>query len=121
MTPGLLASGSRSSVSTGLPLNAEWSAYHNTYPDNQAKLQSAFKAAFKKMAVLGHNINDLIDCSEVIPVPKNVAVKPAHLPAGNTLNDIEQAVSFLESLSTCTFTDHGFTLVRDHSLPLALC
>nr|AQT03613.1 manganese peroxidase 2 [Irpex lacteus] len=65
----------------------EWQSFVN----NQAKLQSAFKAAFKKLSVLGHNINNLIDCSEVIPEPPNVKVKPATFPAGITHADVEQA------------------------------
>lgn len=69
----------------------EWQSFVN----NQAKLQSAFKAAFKKLSVLGHNINNLIDCSEVIPEPPNVKVKPATFPAGITHADVEQAVRAL--------------------------
>ena len=61
--------------------------------DNQAKIQSAFKAAFRKMTILGHSESDLTECSEVIQTPP--ALKgAAHLPAGSTMNDIEQAVSF---------------------------
>lgn len=58
--------------------------------DNQAKLQSAFKAAFRKMTVLGHNERDLIDCSDVVPTPPAPASK-AHFPAGLTHRDVEQA------------------------------
>ncbi|KAI0092974.1 melanin-decolorizing enzyme [Irpex rosettiformis] len=65
----------------------EWQSFVN----NQAKLQSAFKAAFKKLSILGHNQRNLIDCSEVIPVPPNVKVKPATFPAGLTNRDVEQA------------------------------
>ena len=61
--------------------------------NNQNKLQTAFAAAFKKLAVLGHNINDLTDCSDVIPEPPNVKVKAATFPAGLSNADIEQAVS----------------------------
>ena len=43
-----------------------------------------------KMAILGHDRNKLIDCSEVIPVPKPLTKGP-HLPAGFTMHDIEQA------------------------------
>lgn len=64
----------------------------HTAPDNQAKLQSAFKAAMRKMAVLGHNIDNMVDCSDVIPVPKPWT-KSATFPAGLTNADIEQAVS----------------------------
>jgi cytochrome c peroxidase len=45
-----------------------------------------------KMAVIGQNTKTMIDCSDVIPVPKPVIGKP-HLPAGKTMKDIEQAVS----------------------------
>ncbi|KAJ7670132.1 manganese-dependent peroxidase [Mycena polygramma] len=58
--------------------------------DNQAKLQGEFKAAMNKMAVIGQNPKSMIDCSDVIPVPKPVVGK-AHLPAGKSMNDIEQA------------------------------
>ncbi|KAF7792283.1 hypothetical protein EIP86_003319 [Pleurotus ostreatoroseus] len=60
------------------------------FPDNQAKIQSEFAAAMAKLAVLGQDTNNLVDCSDVIPVPQpNNA--PAHLPAGKTMDDIEQA------------------------------
>ena len=62
--------------------------------DNQDKLQSAFKAAFRRMTVLGNDESTLVDCSEVIPepppLPGNVR---AHFPAGKTAADVEQAVS----------------------------
>ncbi|KAL0958842.1 hypothetical protein HGRIS_014160 [Hohenbuehelia grisea] len=64
----------------------EWQSFAN----NQAKLQSAFKAAMLKLSILGHKQSDLIDCSDVIPVPKPVIGKP-HLPAGSKQSDIEQA------------------------------
>ena len=43
-----------------------------------------------KLSTLGQNTKNMIDCSEVIPTPKPANVK-AHLPAGKTMNDIEQA------------------------------
>ncbi|KAH9847429.1 manganese-dependent peroxidase [Lenzites betulinus] len=64
----------------------EWQSFVN----NQAKLQSAFKAAFAKMTVLGSNVRDLIDCSDVVPTPPAPASK-AHFPAGQFRNDVEQA------------------------------
>ncbi|KAI0631001.1 manganese peroxidase 2 [Trametes polyzona] len=66
----------------------EWQSFVN----NQAKMQSAFKAAFRKMTVLGHNVNDLVDCSEVVPTPPAPASN-AHFPAGLSNKDIEQACS----------------------------
>nr|BAA33449.1 manganese peroxidase [Pleurotus ostreatus] len=64
----------------------EWQSFVN----NQAKLQSAFKAAMDKLATLGQDRSKLIDCSDVIPVPKPLQSK-AHFPAGLTMNNIEQA------------------------------
>ncbi|KAH9848375.1 manganese peroxidase 2 [Lenzites betulinus] len=64
----------------------EWQSFVN----NQAKLQSAFKAAFAKMTVLGSNVDDLVDCSEVVPTPPAPA-STAHFPAGLSNADIEQA------------------------------
>ena len=59
-------------------------------PDNQAKIQSAFKAAFRKMTLLGHDEGELIDCSDVVPQPPAPASQ-AHFPAGLGANDVEQA------------------------------
>ncbi|KAJ7916933.1 manganese peroxidase 1 precursor [Mycena leptocephala] len=64
----------------------EW----QSFATNQAKLQSSFRAAMAKMAVIGQNTKTMIDCSDVIPVPKPLVGKP-HLPAGKTMKDIEQA------------------------------
>ena len=64
----------------------EWQSFVN----NQAKLQSAFKAAFRKMTVLGHDESQLIDCSDVVPTPPAPASN-AHFPAGLSNADIEQA------------------------------
>ncbi|KAJ8518056.1 hypothetical protein ONZ45_g4824 [Pleurotus djamor] len=64
----------------------EWQSFVN----NQAKLQSAFKAAMDKLATIGQDRSKMIDCSDVIPVPKAVIGK-AHLPAGLSMNNVEQA------------------------------
>ncbi|KAJ7231962.1 putative versatile peroxidase [Mycena rebaudengoi] len=64
----------------------EW----QSFATNQSKLQSAFRAAFAKMALIGQTRSRLIDCSDVIPVPRRVTTKP-HLPAGKKMSDIEQA------------------------------
>lgn len=81
--------------------------------NNQVKLQTAFKAAFKKLAVLGHDINNMVDCSEVIPEPPNVKIKAATFPAGQTNADVEQAVSI-------QYLPHGARLLMStltHSAP----
>ncbi len=71
--------------------------------DNQAKIQSAFKAAFRKMTILGHSESSLIECSEVIQTPPALKGN-AHLPAGQTMNDIEQAVRFLSFVNVRMLT-----------------
>ena len=55
-----------------------------------------FESVMAKLAVLGQNSRDLVDCSEVIPVPPPFTGS-ATLPAGQNQNDIEQAVSTLLS------------------------
>ncbi|KAK7053647.1 peroxidase [Favolaschia claudopus] len=63
-----------------------------SFAGNQAAAQSAFAKAFNKMAVIGHNPTNLIDCSDVLPsAPPLPASAAAHLPAGQSQNDIEQA------------------------------
>ena len=58
-----------------------------------------FEQAMMKLAVVGHNPNTLIDCSEVIPVPPPIPAANARsvFPAGFSNADIEQAVSFLHN------------------------
>ncbi|KAK7025514.1 hypothetical protein VNI00_015948 [Paramarasmius palmivorus] len=58
--------------------------------NNQQLMQTRFRNVMAKLAVTGHNRDDLVDCSEVIPVPKSLS-KKAFLPAGKSLNDIEAA------------------------------
>ncbi|PSS35496.1 hypothetical protein PHLCEN_2v1551, partial [Hermanssonia centrifuga] len=59
--------------------------------DSESRLQTLFTAAFRKMTILGSSEADLIECSEVIGTPPSGDIPPAHLPAGLTMNDIEQA------------------------------
>ncbi|KAH9934475.1 heme peroxidase [Epithele typhae] len=63
----------------------EW----QSFATNQKLMVARFEAAMKKMTVLGNNVPSLVDCSEVIPVPKAAASQKAHLPAGKTQKDIE--------------------------------
>ncbi|KAH9931127.1 manganese peroxidase 1 [Epithele typhae] len=77
--------------------NCAWQSFAN----NQAMMQSAFKAAFRKMTVIGHNERDLIDCSEVVQTPPALKANP-HFPAGLTHADVEQAcaTAFFPTLPT---------------------
>ena len=46
-------------------------------PADQALMVKKFTAAMAKMAVLGFDPSTLVDCSEVIPIPKPPVAKPA--------------------------------------------
>ncbi|KAI0788308.1 manganese peroxidase 2 [Fomes fomentarius] len=64
----------------------EW----QSFVDNQNKIQTKFKQAFRKMTLLGQDERDLIDCSDVIPTPPPPSGR-AHFPAGQSIRDVEQA------------------------------
>ncbi|KII94705.1 hypothetical protein PLICRDRAFT_148817 [Plicaturopsis crispa FD-325 SS-3] len=51
-----------------------------------------FEKAMRKLAVLGHNPEDLVDCSEVIPHPKAAKFTP-YIPAGKSMADMDHACS----------------------------
>ena len=57
---------------------------------NQPHMASTFAAAMAKLVVLGQNVNDLVDCSDVIPQPPPFTAQPT-FPAGLSNKDIEQA------------------------------
>ena len=60
---------------------------------DQAKLQNRFQFIFEAMGQLGTDPSTLIDCSDVLFVPPVLTTTP-HFPAGKTIKDVEQAVSF---------------------------
>ena len=47
----------------------------------------------KKMAVLGHNPADLIDCSEAVPIPVPPVNKATTYPAQKSIADVQQSCS----------------------------
>jgi hypothetical protein len=51
-----------------------------------------FKAAMAKLQTLGQNTRELIDCSDVVPVPKAFA-GPIKFPASFSHADLQLAVS----------------------------
>jgi len=65
----------------------EWQSQIN----QQEQMSANFKAVMAKLAVIGHNANELVDCSEVIPTPVPASGKPATFPATKTRADIQQA------------------------------
>ncbi|KAJ7168907.1 putative versatile peroxidase [Mycena filopes] len=66
------------------------SCFWQVLAEDHAIMAAAFQLAMSKMAIIGHQRSSLIDCSDVIPIPKPLVGKP-HLPAGKTMADIEQA------------------------------
>ncbi|KAF7440310.1 Versatile peroxidase vpl2 [Pleurotus ostreatus] len=64
--------------------SCEWQSFIS----NPNSMVPKFERAMAKMATLGQNPKKLIDCSEVIPVPRG-RVKQPTLPAGKTIKDIE--------------------------------
>jgi cytochrome c peroxidase len=48
-----------------------------SFVNEQEKMSNAFKAAMAKLAVIGHNREDLIDCSEAVPEPVPASRKAA--------------------------------------------
>ncbi|ETW80401.1 low redox class II peroxidase [Heterobasidion irregulare TC 32-1] len=57
---------------------------------NQSRMQSAFKAAMKKLSLVGQNELSLIDCSEVILPAARVNDSP-HFPHGTSEKDVDQS------------------------------
>ncbi|THH09970.1 hypothetical protein EW146_g8523 [Bondarzewia mesenterica] len=58
---------------------------------DHSAMVSKFEKVMSRLAVVGHNRNALVDCSEVIPVPKAVKLPAVTLPAGKTLRDVQAA------------------------------
>ncbi|OBZ66815.1 Manganese peroxidase 3 [Grifola frondosa] len=64
----------------------EWQSFVN----DQSKLQSKFQQGMARLAVLGQDTTQMIDCSDVIPVPA-APNSTAHFPAGLSNADVQQA------------------------------
>ncbi|OCH90881.1 manganese-dependent peroxidase precursor [Obba rivulosa] len=77
------------------------------FVNEQEFMAQSFKNAFAKLAVLGHNPDDLVDCSAVVPVPKPAVDKPATFPATTGPQDL-QLTCTTEKFPTLT-VDPGAT------------
>ncbi|KAK0214676.1 manganese peroxidase 1 precursor [Armillaria nabsnona] len=62
-----------------------------SFANNPALMRSEFKSAMLKLSTLGQDLTQMVDCSEVIPVPLAASAHGPHLPAGQVMRDIEQA------------------------------
>ena len=59
--------------------------------DNQGFINAVFSGAMTQMSLLGQNQNNLIDCTEAVPVaPSNT--KATTFPAGKSEADLERNV-----------------------------
>jgi len=65
----------------------EWQSFIT----NHDSMVSKFEAAMSRLSVLGHDPRTLVDCSEVIPVPKAAKVNAASFPAGKSRADVQVA------------------------------
>nr|BAG72079.1 manganese peroxidase [Lentinula edodes]BAG72080.1 manganese peroxidase [Lentinula edodes] len=59
--------------------------------NEESLMASRFQAAMAKMAIIGHNRADLIDCSAVVPTPVPSLGVPATFPATKSFADVQQA------------------------------
>lgn len=65
----------------------------------------SFANAMAKLSVLGQDTSKMIDCSDVIPMPKSLPTEHSCVyPAGFSQADVEQAVLILLS-TLISFTD----------------
>ncbi|KAF8910802.1 manganese peroxidase 1 precursor [Mucidula mucida] len=71
--------------------SCEWQSFMTDH----TKLQNDFKAAMLKLSLLGANQAEMVDCSDVIPVPPPLPASAGpHLPPNTTLADVEVACAF---------------------------
>jgi len=79
---------SDSEIARDIRTSCFWQSFAGDLPS----IQEAFTSAFDRLSVIGHNPDDLIDCSELIPTPPPLPANAGpHLPAGKTQRDIQQA------------------------------
>ncbi|KAJ6554811.1 heme peroxidase [Mycena capillaripes] len=81
------------------------------FVNKQEFMASSFKAAMAKLAVLGHNRANLIDCSDVVPATVKTPVKPASFPATKSARDLELTCNSLPFPSLTTDRGAKETLI----------
>ncbi|EIN12758.1 manganese peroxidase [Punctularia strigosozonata HHB-11173 SS5] len=72
-----------------LARDSRTACFWQSFVNQQEFMAASFKSAMAKLAVLGHNRNSLIDCSDVVPAASTVAVAPASFPATQGPADLE--------------------------------
>jgi hypothetical protein len=74
-----------------LARDSRTSCLWQSFVTDQQKMNSMFAASMAKLAILGNNRANLVDCSEVLPPPAAPVTKPPTFPATKSNKDIEQA------------------------------
>ena len=82
-------------ITLPLQLDSRTSCTWQSFINNQARMAESFANAMAKLSVLGQDTSKMIDCSEVIPVPKSLPIEHQCVyPAGFSQADVEQAVLY---------------------------
>ncbi|KAJ7105855.1 manganese peroxidase [Mycena epipterygia] len=81
------------------------------FVNEQESMTTSFKAAMAKLAILGHNRADLIDCSDVVPPTVNTPVKPASFPSTKSAADLQLSCDTLAFPSLTTDAGAQETLI----------
>ncbi len=87
------------------------------FTDNPALMRSEFKSAMLKLSTLGQDLTQMVDCSEVIPQPLAASAHGPHLPAGQVMRDIEQAVGHFVIFTSVSSFSVSVPLLRSPLLP----
>jgi cytochrome c peroxidase len=74
-----------------LSVDPRTACYWQKHIEDENYMRSSFEKYMSEIAILGQDKSKMIDCSEVIPIPKSPVRKP-HLPAGSSLDQIERSV-----------------------------
>ncbi|EKM51420.1 uncharacterized protein PHACADRAFT_152156 [Phanerochaete carnosa HHB-10118-sp] len=82
--------------------SCEWQNFVN----NQTKMMKNFQSVFQNLTLIGQNVDQLTNCSDVIPIstplPTNRPV--SYFPYGKTINDIQQSCATAPFPNLTTFS-----------------
>ena len=70
-------------------------------------MTAAFRDAMIKLANNGQNVDELVDCSDIIPIPE-FWDGPAVLPYGKDLTDLEHSVSYEVPVGALYLSDNPY-------------
>ncbi|KAH9961364.1 heme peroxidase [Russula dissimulans] len=73
-----------------LARDPQTACYWQGYVEREDNMRNDFRTQMAKLACLGQDCGNMVDCSDVVPEPKPRIGKP-HLPAGSSPDQIEKA------------------------------